>query len=56
MLKMAFYVFWHNGFNIWKMTPARPPSPPTYVGFPNLFKVTLSDISGLNFTSKLMNG
>ena len=30
MLKMALNAFWHNGFNIWKMTPADPPPPPTY--------------------------
>ena len=27
MLKMASNAFWHNGFNIWKMTPPDPPSP-----------------------------
>ena len=25
MLKMAFYAFWHNGFNIGKMTLPDPP-------------------------------
>ena len=37
MLKMALNAFWHNGFNIWKMTPADPP--PQHMEFSICFVV-----------------
>ena len=31
MPKMASNAFWQYGYNIWKMTPLDPPSPPNHM-------------------------